>query len=134
MVFYYVLIQFGIWWLVHVTAILWKIQFPFHAHQHKSTHCIRWIHVICVVLGLLIPLIPVIVTVVDSIMDSNNSSSSTQFGTLGFGVTRFPPVLCTGVDRSATYYSLVLPLNLILLTGITELAIIFWIIHKVRTV
>lgn len=133
MVFHYALIQLGVWWLVHVTAILWKIRFPFHARRYESAHRVRYVHIICVALGVLLPLISVVVIIVDSAVDSSGTNA-TQYGTLGFGLTRFPPILCTGIDRDATYYSLVLPLNLILIVGMTELTVVFWIIHKVREV
>ena len=116
-----------------MTSLLWKIRFPFHARRFESAHRVRYIHITCVIVGLLVPLLPVIVTIADSAVDARKNPDTEQTGTLGFSLTRSPPILCTGIDRTATYYSLALPLNLILMVGMTELVVIFWLIHKVST-
>ena len=73
-----------------------------------------------VIVGLVLPALPVIVTF-------------TTGDPSGFGLTRFPPILCTGLQKNATFYSLVLPINILMAIGIPLLVIIFWIIHKVCT-
>jgi len=72
--------------------------------------------VICVILALVLPLIPVI----------------TAASKGGFTMTRFPTFLCTGRDSDATFYTLVLPIVIILGIGTTVLVFVFWKIHKVR--
>jgi len=75
-----------------------------------------------VIVGLVLPTLPVLVTF-------TAGSPSTR----GFGLTRFPPILCTSLQRDSTFYSLVLPINLLIAIGVPLLIIIFWIIHKVHT-
>ena len=74
-----------------------------------------------VVVGLVLPTLPVIVTF-------------TTGDPSGFGMTRFPPILCTGLQTDSTFYSLVLPINILMIIGIPLLIIIFWTIHKVMAV
>ena len=131
----------AIWWILHITALLWKIQFPFHARKLKLNHIDRYIHAAAIILGLLLPFLPVIIAMSLSAVDKRSGgvsrcgvSSSLALqasGKLGFGMTQFPPILCTGTDSSATYYSFNLLLNVILIVGMTMLIGIFWMIHKV---
>jgi len=82
------------------------IQFPFHARSFKTTVRIKYIHIAMVIVGLVLPTLPVIVT-----FTAGNSSSR------GFGQMRFPPILYTSLQRDPTFYSLVLPINILIATG-----------------
>ena len=117
-VFYYGLFQLAVWWFCHEISLFWGIRFPFHAKSFETAHRTKYIHITMVIVGLVLPALPVIVTF-------------TTGDPSGFGLTRFPPILCTGMHRNATFYSLVLPINILMATGIPLLIIIFWIIHKV---
>ena len=122
MVFYYGLFQLAVWWFLHVVSLFWKIRFPFHARSFETAHRLKYIHITMVIVGLVLPTLPVIVA-----FTAGNPS------TRGFGLTRFPPILCTSLQRDSTFYSLVLPINLLIAIGVPLLIIIFWIIHKVHT-
>ena len=52
-------------------------------------------------------------------------------GGLGFQIIRFPPILCFGGDDDAVFYSTVLPVNILLVLGSTELVFIFYGLLKV---
>ena len=119
-VLYYGLFQVAVWWFCHEISIFWGLRFPFHARSFEKAHRTKYIHITMVIVGLVLPALPVIVTF-------------TTGDPSGFGLTRFPPILCTGLQRNATFYSLVLPINILMAIGIPLLVIIFWIIHKVRT-
>ena len=108
------------WWFCHEVSLFWKIRFPFHARSFETTHRIKYVHITMVIVGLLLPALPVIVTFAAATRDSR-----------GFGLIRFPPILCSGLESDATFYSFVLPINILLAIGIPLLIIIFWIIHKV---
>ena len=118
-VFYYGLFQVAVWWFCHEISIFWGVCFPFHAKSLEKAHRTKYIHIIMVIVGLVLPALPVIVTF-------------TTGDPSGFGLTRFPPILCTGLEKDATFYSLVLPINILMAIGIPLLIIIFRIIHKVR--
>ena len=119
-VFYYGLFQIIVWWFCHELSLFWKIRFPFHARSFETSHRTKYVHITMVTVGLLLPALPVIVTFAIAARDSR-----------GFGLIRLPPILCSGLQRDATFYSLVLPINIFLAIGIPLLIIIFWTIHKV---
>ena len=128
-VFYYSLLQLAVFWFCHVLALFWKIRFPFHSRSFQMAHRVKYIHIAAVALGILVPFIPIIATM--SQYAHKRSSVEAATGGLGFGITRFPPLLCTGRHADTTFYSLILPLLVILMIGMTILLIIFWIIHRV---
>ena len=115
---YYGLFQLAVWWFCHEVSLFWGIRFPFHAKSFENAHRTKYVHITMVAVALVLPALPVIVTF-------------TTGDPSGFGLTRFPPLLCTGMQRDSTFYSLVLPINILMATGIPLLIIIFRIIHKV---
>ena len=115
---YYGLFQLSVWWFCHEISLFWGIRFPFHARSFETAHRTKYVHITMVAVGLVLPALPVIVTF-------------TTGDPSGFGLTRFPPILCSAMQRNSTFYSLVLPINVIMAIGIPLLIIIFWIIHKV---
>ena len=132
MVFYYILLQLATFWICHVIALFWKIRFPFHARSFQMTHRTKYVHIASAAIGVLFPIIPVIATMAQSAR--GKSSAETVKAGLGFGITRFPPLLCTGMHGDTTFYSLILPIIVILMIGMTILITIFWIIHRVSRI
>ena len=128
-VFYYSLLQLAMFWLCHVLALFWKIRFPFHSRSFQMAHRTKYVHMAAVVLCILVPFVPIVATM--SQYGHGRSSVEAATGGLGFGITRFPPLLCTGRHADTTFYSLILPILVILMIGMTILLIIFWIIHRV---
>ena len=114
-VLYYGLLQLALWWFFHVLTLFWKIKFPLHAKAVESAHQMRYVHLTMVILGLTLPLVPVIASL----------------ATTGFGLNRFPAILCGGTNANITFYALLLPVILLLQVGITLLVVLFWTIHKV---
>ena len=111
-VFYYALLQIAVWWLLHVAAIFWGIKFPFRAKSLAASNRQKYLHIFMVLLGLILPIIPVITT-------------------LARGGFVFTPILCIGRKDNATFYSLILPMIILMQIGISMLIIIFWTVHKV---
>jgi len=99
-----------------------EVKIPFHARSFEATHRLKYIHIATVIVGLVLPTLPVIVT-----FTAGNPSIQGDLD-----MTSFPPVLCTSL-KDPTFYSLVLPINILLAIGVPLLIIVFWIIHKVRT-
>ena len=125
-VFYYALLQLAIFWLSHVLVLFWVLRFPFH---WRSFDKVKYVHLTCIVMGILVPFIPIIAMM--SQFAHGKSAAEAAKGGLGFGVTRFPSLLCSGRDRKTTFYALVLPIILIIMVGMTILILVFRIIHKV---
>ena len=98
-----------------MSVIFWGVQFPLHSQSFRMAHGTKYIHLTCVVLALVLPLVPVL---------TNKFKG-------GYTMGRFPPILCFGRDADATFYSLVLPLDIILGVGSNLLLFIFRKIHKV---
>ena len=100
-----------------MSVIFWGVKFPLHSRSFKKNNRMKYIHLTYVVLALLLPLVPVFMNAFKG----------------GYTMGRNPPILCTGSDAGANFYSLVLPINIILGIGTNLLIVIFWKIHKVGT-
>ena len=90
----------------------------------------KYIHITCIILGLVLPVIPVVVTMADYATDERVEGKDSKG--LGFGMTNFPPILCAGLDADATFYSLILPITLLTEIGMTLLVFTFWDVRKVN--
>ncbi len=112
------------WWICHVSVLFWKIKNPLQARYFDKSNRVCYIHIACVLLSLLVPLIPILVTI-------GNNLDDNLIGTAGFTITRFPPLLCTSIDPNTTFYAFVLPIILMVDIGLTLLLLLVWIVHKV---
>jgi len=141
MIVTYVLIQMTIWWLFHTAIIFWKVTFPFHSRSFEKSGKMKHLHIICVITGILVPFVSIITSMVKfsvdvqgSVDNSTTHAQSFARGGMGYGSTRFPPLLCTGSNKDVVFYSLVLPIDLALAVGCTMLLFIFWSVRKVTRV
>ena len=100
-------------WLCHVLAIFWTVKFPLSAKNFESKGYFLFVHIGMVVVALVIPVIPVAIV----------------FGTGGFTLTRFPPLICFARNVDVTFYALNLPLCILLATGITLIVLIFYALY-----
>ena len=134
--FVYIVIQTALWWLFHITVLFCKVVFPLYPRLCSKTNCI---HTTFVIIGILIPLVPVLTTMANFAADlqkqnENSTSQDTKenFWSRGAGFVsnRFPPILCSGTDADSLFYSLVLMGDLILASGCTMLLIMLWTVHK----
>ena len=112
-VWQYFLINLAAWWLSHVCCMFWKITFPLHARQHKQQQ--KYFYTTITIGSLLIPIPSVIAA----------------FLTNGYGLGRFPPLVCSAKGLDLQYYSLWLIINVLWEVGITMLIIMFWKVHRV---
>ena len=126
----YCLLQLAVFWFCHVLAIFWKIRFPFHARAFQMANHTKYLHIVSAAIGVLFPTIPVIATMAQS-AHRQSSAEAVKSG-LGFVIVTLPPLLCTGRNENVTFYSLILPILVILMVGMPVLIMIFWIIHRVR--
>ena len=130
-------LQIILWWLFHTATVFWQIRFPFHAQKVKTERKIKYIHITLVLVGLLLPLLPIITSMADFAVDLKSDeflkSHNVTFvsGGMGYGFPGSPPIICIGTDSDSAFYSLVLPLIILLATGITILILLFWFVRKV---
>ena len=111
-VYYYTILQLSIWWICHVTTIFYQIKFPFHSKQLKKQ---RMIHILVVLLAVVLPTIPVIVS----------------FTTGGFVISNYPPLVCISKSSDAAYYTLALPISIIIAMGASLLFLLLLAVIKV---
>ena len=120
-----------------MSALLWSVQCPFRVQLYKTTNKIKYIHIICILIGLLFPMLPIIASMADFAADIQSDESlmgrniTFASGGMGYGLTRFPPILCTSTDRNVGFYALILPINIMLPIGITILILLLWSFHRV---
>lgn len=133
MVFYYCIIQITLWWFFHVSALFWIFKFPLHFRRYRKLKRVRYIHMTCVALALVLPALPVIASMGDYATDvrAANAQGVKLARGLGFGLTNFPPIFCSGIDAVTTFYSLILPATIVTEMGLTMLVLTFWDIRKV---
>ena len=137
MAYLYVVLQLVLWWLFHTTILFWKIVFPIHARSHERSKTTKCISIVIYTVSLLVPLIPIITIVAKFAMDVKSDpilqSRNITFGSdgLGFYMFRYPPILCSGGNTNAVYYTILLPINIAVLIGITELIFMFYSVYKV---
>ena len=141
-VFTYIICQITLWWIFHTATLFWKVIFPLHALSFETSGKNKYIHITCIIFGILLPLVPIITTVANTAADilenNENSTSHLRNGLLisngyGFGPYGFPPILCSATNAKAFFYSIIIMIDFILGCGCTMLIIIFWSVHKVYT-
>ena len=106
--------QSTLWVLFHVTALFWGIAFPFHYRRIKEDGYIKYIHITAVAVAVLAPLVSALAPLKD-----------------GFIPPRSPPLVCTAVNADYTFYTLALPISILLAISTCLLIFTFWIILKV---
>ncbi len=110
-------LQFNIWWVLQISSMFLTIVFPYRTRALRISKKLTYIHVACVLVGLLLPVIPVIAVMSHHAVEAK--SGAMLQGRLGFGFANFPPYLCLGIDADVTFYSLILP-NIILIHAKSE--------------
>ena len=113
-VYLYCLDQTIIWGFLHSVFLFWAVVFPFNYRQLRISGRIRYSHIISVVLAIVIPIPAALV----HLKDGHNA-----------GITEI--LACPGHNDDYTYYTLVLPVSIMLCTTLCLLVVILWIIFKV---
>ncbi len=127
---HYSYVQLNTWWVLHVSSMFLTIVFPYRTRALRISKKLTYIHVACVLVGLFLPVIPVIAAMSHHAVEAK--SGAMLAGRLGFGIVAFPPYLCSGIDGDVTFYSLILPNNILTQIGVTMLILTIWYVHKVR--
>lgn len=132
----YGILQTSIWLLCHAAALFWKIRFPLHARSFTLNKKMKYIHILCLLAGLLLPLIHVIITIVVSAVEYNSNdflrSSNISFVSSGMGYRKALTYnMCFGVSEAA-FLSLIFPLTFITPLLTTFIILVCFYIHKVR--
>lgn len=91
--------------------------FPIRAKLSEHRH--KYLYALVLLLGFLLPAVPIV-------------AAFTVAG--GYQVSRFPPLFCVARDPPLIYYSLVMPMNVLIAIGVTMLTLIFWVVRRVSNI
>ena len=114
----YVLLQLSFWWIMHTMFIMWSILFPFHFKNTARRGRAKYFLLVALAVGIVLPFIPFI------------AAQTTG----GFTYGMIIPPLCSPVELAVTYYSLVLPISIMLVLGVSMMAVVLRTIMKVSIV
>ena len=113
--FTYAMEQIPMWVLLHTVFLFWAVVFPFSYRSLKISGRIRYAHIFCVVLAVIIPLPAALVHLKD-----------------GYNSPNTPTLVCAGRNGDYTYYTFVLPVSIIQCAISCLLVVIIWTIFNVR--
>ena len=114
--FFYCLMLLAIIWICHVAVVFWSVRCPLQANSFKNSHRMKYVHAAIILLAITLPVVTV----------------AAAFASGGFVNARFPPLLCLPQSVPASFYALILPISIILPSGVSLLLALFWTIHKVN--
>ena len=104
-IFLYVEFQVVMWWLFHTTIIFWGVMRPWQYQVMKKSGRMKYIHLTMGVMGVTLPLIPVLIC--------------NWIG--GFGLNLLLQYRCFPTNRSAIHYSILVPFDVITITSLAML-------------
>ena len=98
----------------HALGLSWGVAFPFHYRRFKAVGRIKYIHAFSVVLGLVLPAIPALLHLI-----------------YGYSFAIGPISACIVRDTGVSYFTLVLPISILIAMATSSLVILFWKLFKV---
>ena len=110
----YIPSQSCVWGTLLSVFLFWGVVFPYSFRRFKSSKKVHYAHVVSVVLGIVLPLMPGLAHLGD-----------------GHVVFIAPPITCLGRNPDFTFYTYVLPVNVALAISSCLLVLTFWNILKV---
>ena len=113
----YGILNVTLWWIFNISAVFWKVQFPFHSRYYDQTNQTRYVHIACVVAAIILPVYAPLAIALKG----------------GFILSRFPPILCLGRNVDANFYAVLAPITILLGIGTTMLLLILWRIRQVTS-
>ena len=127
---FYAILQINIWWVLHAVSLFASVAFPYRFRALKNSSKVTYVHIGCVIAGLIIPIIPVIAPMIDDAIKRGRGEA--VIGTLGYIPANSPPLLSYGVDGDVVFFSSILPSIILVEIGVVILILTIWYIHKVN--
>ena len=121
---HYLIIQFFICWVLHVTSLFVIIKFPYKFRSLKKSTKLKYIHIGCVIAVLVIPLICALIPIM-------HAAGGNSVGRVGYVMITTDLLSCLPSDSNIVFYTTILPSLLLVECGIALLIIAIWLIHKV---
>ena len=97
-------------WLFHMATFLWGVVWPIHYNTFRTSDRIKYVHIIVVLISFLLPLVSVI----------GIGSSG------GYSISVLMYQRCDTTNPTEFFYGMVLPINLMIITGVSLLIITVW--------
>lgn len=116
-VFTYGVLQISLWVLFHAIGVFLGIVFPFFYRKIREEGKIIYVHISTAVLAIVLPAIPALLHLID-----------------GYAIASSSVDTCTGRNGTITYFTMILPISVVLASATTMLVIIFQKILKVLIV
>ncbi len=113
-VFTYCILQECTLATLHTIFLYWAVGFPFSYRQFKLQKRVRYVHIISVVLALVIPLPGALIHLGD-----------------GYRFLTTPVYACSVRNFDFAFYTLVLPISIMMCITSCLMMLIFWTIFKV---
>ena len=92
----YLLLQVALFGALFMIAVFWTINCPFAKRSFDNLGRTKYLHITAVLVGLLVPVIPVILA----------------FTTGGFIITNSPPFACLVRNQDVFFYSFLFPISI----------------------
>ena len=110
----YVVAQVTLLVSFHALGLCWGVAFPFHYRRFKTEGRIKHIHATTVVLGLILPAIPALLHLI-----------------YGYSIAIGPISVCIVQNIGVSYFTLTLPISILMAISTSSLVILFWKLFKV---
>ena len=121
---HYLVLQFHICWVLHATSLFVIIKFPYKFRSLKKSTKLKYIHISCVIAGLVIPLLCALIPMM-------HAAGGNSVGRVGYVMITTDSLSCLPSDSNVVFYTSVLPSLLLVECGIALLIVTIWLIHKV---
>ena len=132
MVNIYGLLQLDIWWLCHAATLFWKVRFPLHARSFSLNKKDKYLHIACLLAGILLPLIAVIAPIADAALHFEPTNGSLASSGFGFGRS-FQLSTCYFNSKVALGVA-ILPLSFVISLTFSFSILVCFYIHKVSLI
>ena len=110
----YAIVQIILLVTFHAMGLGWSIMFPFHYRRFKTNGRIKYIHASTVALSLVLPAIPALLLTIH-----------------GYIVIPGPFEFCIPRNIDIAYFTITLPISILLATTTSIFVLLFWKILKV---
>ena len=111
----YCFVNLALWGSLLAAFLYWSVGHPFSFRQLKVTGRIRYAHITCILLSLIIPLPSAFAPLID-----------------GSVFTTSLVLPCLALNADYVYSTVILPINILLGIQVVLLVLIIWILFKVR--
>ena len=97
-------------WLSQTYIFLWAIRWPLHFQSYKATNKMKYVHITVAAITLTVPAIVALIS----------------YFAGGYGISNLSIYTCSARDVETTFYAVIVPIDIIIILGISQIVIIIW--------